>query len=154
MNPDNCQRESQVVADVRAGQWSAELRAHLACCETCGEAALVAESLQAEQQIGELPALPSAGQVWWKAQIRGRREDAERALKPVQVAQRTSAACALLALCFLIVHYAPQLQQWLNHLPAVVPSTEESLAGVFFASAIAIVAALSAGLSYLLHSSK
>jgi hypothetical protein len=154
MNLGNCQRESQVVAAVRAGQWSADLRAHLAGCEICAEAALVAELLQAEQQTAELPALPSAGQVWWKAQIRGRREDAEQVLKPVRVAQRTSAACALLALLFLILHYAPQLQQWLNHLPAVVPDTEESLARVFFASAIAVVAVLSAGLTYLLHSSK
>jgi hypothetical protein len=154
MNSSNCQRESQVVAAVRAGKWSADLRVHLAHCETCAEAALVAESLQAEQQTAELPALPSASQVWWKVQIRARREDAEQALKPVRVAQRTSAACALLALFFLILHYTPQLQQWLNHLPAVVPDTEDSLAGVFFASAIAFVAVVSAGLSYLLYSSK
>jgi hypothetical protein len=154
MNSGNCQRESEVVAAVRAGQWSTELRAHLAGCEICAEAVVVTEFLQAETQTECSPALPSAGQVWWKAQIRGRREDAEQALKPVRIAQRTSAACAVLALCFLILHYAPQLQQWFNHLPVVVPDTEESLAGIFFASAIAVVAVLSAGLSYLLHSSK
>jgi hypothetical protein len=153
MKLGNCQREPQVVTAVRVGEWSPELRAHLAHCENCAEAALVAEFLHAEQQTAD-HALPSGSQVWWKAQIRGRREDAERPLTPVRIAQWTSAACALLALLFLILHYAPQLQHWLNHLPGVVPDAEESLAGVFFGSALAFVAAVSAGLGYLLHSSK
>ncbi len=154
MNSRNCERESQVVTAVRAGQWDAGLRAHLVDCETCAEAAVVAEFLQAELQNGVAPPLPSGGQVWWKAQIRARREDAERALKPVRVAQRILGAGALLVFFFVFLHYAPQLQPWLNRLPAAAFDTKEPLAEVLFASAIGFVAVVSAGLTYLLRSSK
>jgi hypothetical protein len=154
MNSGNCQRESQVVAAVQAGEWSAELRGHLAYCSTCAEAALVAEFLQTEQRTAGLPAQPSAGQVWWKAQIRARREDAERALKPVWAVQRISSVCLLLAALFLIVRFGPQLQHWLNDLSEGAFNTSVPMAEVFLASAIAVVAVVSAGLTYLLHSSK
>lgn len=154
MNTHNCERESQVMAAVRAGQWGADLRAHLAHCENCAEAALLAEFLLFDLQTGGDPELPSAGQVWRKAQIRARRADAERALRPVRVVQKISALCVLLASLLPILHYGPQLQHRLNDLPALVLNTEESLTGVFFLTAIAFVVSVSAGLTYLLHSSK
>lgn len=155
MNVRNCQLEAQAAAAARSGEWSAELRRHVARCEACAEAALVGEFLQAESQSGDLPALPSAGQVWWKAQIRARRMDAERAVEPVRLAQRIAAAIALAALFVLTLHYAPQLQTWASHISgAAVLDTEERLGGVFLVSAAAFLAAVSAGLGFMLRWSK
>lgn len=153
MNLENCELEAQAAAAARSGEWSAELRAHVAGCETCAEAALVGEFLQAEPQSGHLPALPSAGQVWWKAQIRARRMDAQRALEPVRLVQRIAAACALAALFVLTLHYAPQLQTWASHISgAAVLDTEERLGGAFLFSAAGFLAAVSAGVSFMLRS--
>lgn len=154
MNSVNCHRESQAVAAARSGQWSAELRAHLARCQACADAALVVHFLQAQEESADLPALPSAGQVWWKAQIRTRRLDAERALEPVRLAQRIAAGCALAALLVLILRYAPQLQNWASRIPGAAFDMQDPLLGVFLGSAAAFLAAVSAGLSFMLHSSK
>lgn len=154
MNSGNCHRESQAVSATHSGQWSAELRAHVARCPACAEAVLVAELLQAGQRMAPLPALPSPGQVWWKVQIRARHQDAERALEPVCLAQRIAAGCGLAALFVLILVYAPQLQNWASRIPGAALDTQDPLLGVFLGSAVAFLAVVSAGLGFMLHSSK
>ncbi len=154
MNSGNCHRESQTVAAAHSGEWSLELRAHLARCQACADAVLVAEFLRAEQRIAELPAPPSAGQVWWKAQIRARHQDAERALEPVRLVQRIAAGCVLAALFVLILVYASQLRTWASHLAPAALGAEEPLAEVFLGSAVAFLAVISAGLGFMLRSSK
>jgi anti-sigma factor RsiW len=154
MNSGNCHRERQAIAATHSGEWSVELRAHLARCPACADAVLVAEFLQTEQETANLPAPPSGGQVWWKAQIRARRQDAERALEPVCLVQRIAVGCLLAALFVLSLHYAPQLRTWAGRLTPAALGAEEPLAEVFLGSAVAFLGVVSAGLGFMLHSSK
>lgn len=154
MKPGDCQHESEILAGVRSGRWSSELRSHLESCPACAEAAMVAEVLQQELQHDSGTTLPSAGQVWWRAQIRSRRLDAEHATRPVRVVQTIAAAFAVSGLVWLLLRYGPQLQQWLIQLPEAAENQGQPLAWIFLGTAAMFVAAVSAGLGYMRRSSK
>ncbi len=96
MNPAPCPCEERVAAAVRSGVWSDSLRAHAADCPCCGETMLVAGMLLAtarEDAPQEVP--PSAGLVWWKAQLRLRREARERIERPMRIFDHIAAAAGL-----------------------------------------------------------
>jgi hypothetical protein len=88
VNPAACEREREVARAVRSGLWSAELREHAAGCEACGEAMAVAAFLQS----GEDPVVPEAGLMWWRLELRARREKHARAMRPLVVAEGVAAA--------------------------------------------------------------
>ncbi len=90
-----CPREQEVIHAVRSGQWAEGLRAHFAECEACSETAMVAGFMLQAAETAETAA-PEAGFVWWKSQLRARREAAVRAEKPIIVAERAVAVAALL----------------------------------------------------------
>jgi hypothetical protein len=152
--PGECARESESLGAARSGDWSPELRSHLEGCAWCADAAMVAQALRQEMQAWEVPVLPSAGEVWWRAQIQARRLDAERAAQPVRLVQRIAAACSVMAMVFLLLLYAPHLQAWLKLLPAGAPEWGEPLGWVFLGITGTFIAAVSAGLGYIRHASK
>jgi hypothetical protein len=154
MKPSQCQHEAQVARVARSGEWDQQLRAHVAQCKGCAEVALVAEFLRQEPRAAEFALLPSAGQVWWRAQIRARQADAERALQPVRWVQRFATVCVLIGALLLIGRYAPQLQDWIQHLAPGTLDAQEPVAWVFLGTAVMFVAAISAGLGYMRHWSK
>lgn len=84
-----CECEELVVRAVRSGHWTDALRTHAASCESCAEAMLVA-GLMMEDAAHDEPAVPDAGLVWWKAELRFKRERAERALRPILFAERVA----------------------------------------------------------------
>ena len=94
-----CQFEDDVLMYVSTGRWPdrvpAELVAHAATCDVCGDLSIVAHAMDTER--GEVPAsarVPSAGTVWWHAQLRAREEAVKTVGRPITVAQ-----AALLAAC-------------------------------------------------------
>jgi len=90
-----CPREQETMNAVRTGQWTNELRAHFASCAACAETAMVAGFL--EQAAGTADTrVPEAGFVWWKSQLRARREAAARAERPIVVAERAAAVGTVL----------------------------------------------------------
>ena len=114
---------------------------------------MVVEALRQALPAEDSAALPSAGQVWWRAQIQARRADAERAVRPVRVVQTIASAFAVLSLVLLVLRYTSQLQQWLLHLPAAAESLEQPLVWLLGTAAM-FVAAVSAGLGFMRRSSK
>jgi len=88
-----CEFEPRIAAAVRTGHWSEELRAHAAGCEQCGETMLVAGALLASAM--EPVAVPEAGLVWWKTQLRLRHEAAERVTRPMRVFDRVASFAGL-----------------------------------------------------------
>jgi anti-sigma factor RsiW len=83
-----CLRSSDVVAAAVAGELShaagSELRQHLAECEACRDLALVVSALRGERDRARRDApAPSAGLVWWRAQLRERQDAERRAAAPV-----------------------------------------------------------------------
>lgn len=92
MTPFTCAREKELTHALRLGHWpqacSPDLRAHVAGCRVCSDLALVAGSLQAARTTATAaPQLPSAGALWWRAQLRRRNADLERIARPLLGAQ-------------------------------------------------------------------
>jgi len=94
-----CPFEDDVLMYVGTGRWPngapAELTAHAASCDVCGDLAVVAGAMDTER--GEVPVsarVPSAGTVWWHAQLRAREDAAKAVGRPITWAQ-----AALLAAC-------------------------------------------------------
>ena len=94
-----CVHEDDVLMYVGTGRWPdrapAELVSHAGTCAVCGELAMVSQAMGA-QRDEELSSarVPSAGTVWWHAQLRARQDAAKSAGKPMTFAQG-----ALLAAC-------------------------------------------------------
>jgi hypothetical protein len=91
-----CPRESDVITAVSHGRWATAdetLRQHAASCAACTEAREMAEMMSAleRETLGETR-LPSGGQMWWRAQLRARREARDAAARPVLIAQGLGAA--------------------------------------------------------------
>ncbi len=108
-----CHWSSDVVAAAVAGELShaadSELRRHLAECEPCRDLALVVSALRSERDRArrEAPA-PSAGLVWWRAELRERQEAARRATAPVTLVH----AAALVAVLIVAVVSFSTLARW------------------------------------------
>jgi hypothetical protein len=105
MKPVECGFEPEVLAAVIEGRWegAAELRAHAESCAICLEVAAVSVALREDREelLAAAP-LPDAGLVWWKAQLRARREAAKVAGRPITAAQVMALATAagLAGACF------------------------------------------------------
>ena len=134
-----CDRSADVVAAAIAGELShatdTELRRHLAECESCRDLALVVSALRGERDRArrEAPA-PSAGLVWWRAELRERQEAARRAEAPVTLVH----AAALVAVLVVAVVSFSVFARWAGTAPLTdflptLPTWSEasqSLAGV------------------------
>jgi hypothetical protein len=85
-----CVREDEVLMMVSTGRWPeaapAELRTHADHCEVCRELGLAAAAISNDAEVF-MPSLPSSGTVWWRAQLRARREAARQVGRPITAAQ-------------------------------------------------------------------
>jgi len=97
-----CPCESELTRLLRQGAWpeaaAPELRSHVAGCPSCtAQAELLTGLRQMRAEAVTQPHLPPAGQIWWRAQLRRRREAAERLHRPLLGAQLFALAVALFA---------------------------------------------------------
>lgn len=122
MNATSCDREIEVLRTVQAGRWpeasDPDLCAHVAGCTACGEVALVACALlEADTWTGtEAHPLPQASLVWWKAQLRARREAVERASEPIAIFEQVAYAFGCLALLGIAIWQWARIEGWLGGL--------------------------------------
>src|SRR5258707_1035438 len=105
-----CNKEQEVFEALQSGrlasEWGEPLRQHIAECSNCADLALVAEFLQEESDLTLANVkVPSAALVWWKAQLRARREAAQQALRPVRIAERVALGSALLGALAVLVWF-------------------------------------------------
>ncbi len=87
-----CVREREVAQLLEFGQWPqaspAELRTHAAGCRVCSQRVLLTVRLRAARaQAMAAAQLPSAGTLWWRAQLRRRNEALVRVSRPLLGAQ-------------------------------------------------------------------
>ncbi|MCC6389846.1 MAG: hypothetical protein IT167_04520 [Bryobacterales bacterium] len=120
MQPEFCPEESRMLEALKMGSLPPELEAHAERCRACTETRLVSDFLAAEATV----VVPPPGLVYWKSELRARREQAELALRP---ARRMQAAAVVV-------------------LPAM------AIAGAAMYSGSAWVTAASAGFTLLLIS--
>jgi hypothetical protein len=107
MNPVECEFESEVLSATLQSRWpdrvDAQLRAHVAECAICSDVVVIAGAIDdAREEAYARAVVPDSGRVWWRAQLRARREAAQTAGRPITAAQVIAFACAvgLLGACF------------------------------------------------------
>ena len=96
-----CPREQEVLDAITAGRWPEklgnELSQHVSSCTVCADLGLVAQAFNDDCQAAfENVRVPSAGLVWWKAELRARREAVRTANRPINIAQWAAAGSGFL----------------------------------------------------------
>ncbi len=104
MRQIECAFESEVVMAVVQSRWpdraDAELREHVKTCEICADVAAVAGAIECALEesaacVAFPGTLPDSGLVWWKAQMRARREAVAAAGRPITAVHLAAFACAV-----------------------------------------------------------
>jgi hypothetical protein len=117
-----CREQVGVIEAVQAGRDADErMRAHLASCASCREAAdAVAWMRRLGGTADERRPLPPAATIWWKAQLARRWEAERRASRPIERMQRAEVALGLVSLAALAAWAWPALPSWLPRLAALM----------------------------------
>lgn len=129
MSEKRCKLEPAVLAAARTQVWSDDLRRHLEGCPGCTDALMV-ERFLASENVGAPTdsRLPTADQVWWRAELRRRREMAERAQLPIRVLEKVAQLGGVAAAGVGLAWSAPTLLSWLGHLvPTQTPTADVTL---------------------------
>jgi predicted anti-sigma-YlaC factor YlaD len=92
MTDMECPREQEVTEAIATGRWpglaGSEVAAHTASCDVCRDVVDVARAVFEDAQLARRNApIPPAGLVWWRAQLRARREVAETVGRPITYVQ-------------------------------------------------------------------
>jgi hypothetical protein len=109
MSRAECPREREVLDALSSNRWpdrlGDDLSKHVEGCAFCKDLGLVAQALSADFSTAiEQAKVPSAGLVWWRAEIRARQDSIQTASRPIAlahyigVAGATVVALALLSL--------------------------------------------------------
>ena len=107
-----CPREQEVIDAMTTMQWpercAAELQAHVAACEGCRDlVATVAPLSEAWLENRADAHVPASGMVWWRAQMRARREAASTAARPITVVQAIAGLAGLVLLVGTLALLSP-----------------------------------------------
>ena len=100
MIPVECPRESDVLDAVASEKWphrvAPELAVHVASCAVCSDIAAVATAIRTAHEVAwRDAAIPSSGQVWWRADMRARQEAIRTASRPIAIAQAAAVLVAV-----------------------------------------------------------
>ena len=117
---NGCENEARILEALGQGvapeAMDEPLRRHIAGCASCAEVISVYELFQVDsEQLCAAAPLPNAGRVWWRATLAARRAAAERALRPIQIAERFALAVGAGALVALLIFAAPWVAGQLAH---------------------------------------
>jgi hypothetical protein len=101
-----CQHETEILDAVASGRWpnrvDAELREHVSGCVICSDVATISNLFREDYASAlEQARVPSAGLVWWKSELRARREAVRVASRPI--AWVSAIACVCAAVAFMLV---------------------------------------------------
>jgi hypothetical protein len=100
MTAIECPRESDVLDAIASKRWPhrvvRELADHVASCAPCTDVVAVATAIHADQEASwQDAAIPSSGQVWWRAEMRVRQEAIRKASRPIAIVQAAAVLVAL-----------------------------------------------------------
>jgi hypothetical protein len=148
-----CAREHDLLTALQSSRWpdacDDALRSHVASCRSCAELVdLSLALLDDHRALVQEAAVPSSAIVWWRAQMRSRREAAEQVTQPITVVQGLALACAAGLLVAAAGYFNPTFRraiEWsvsavksFDGLPLPLP-TAETLANPMIAGGIAAV---------------
>lgn len=96
MSDLQCHREDEVLDALGRGFIGAELREHLDECSTCGELHQLAGALLEDRVVAvKEAAVPSAGTMWWRMQMRQRHDAQAAARRSLFIGQALTLTIAL-----------------------------------------------------------
>jgi len=103
MTAERCPREDELLDALGRGYVGAELDAHVRSCTLCKELRLVAGALL-EDRVKAVAnaAVPSAGTMWWRMQLRQRQEAQALARRSLFVGQAVTLAVAMILVVTLL----------------------------------------------------
>ena len=112
MKHKSCENEVRILEalgqGVAPGAFEEPLRQHVADCASCAEMISVYELFQSDsKQLCAAAPVPEVGRVWWRATLAARQAAANRALRPILIAERIALAIGGGALIALLVLAAP-----------------------------------------------
>ena len=130
-----CPREQELLDALTSSRWPERcepaLRAHVGSCAVCADTLAVALPLLMEGDAAYAEAqVPSSGMVWWRAQLRARREAERAASRPIAIVQAVAFACGavLVTIAALWARPAlPNMREWLINLRGSVVADATSL---------------------------
>lgn len=157
MHKHECPREHELLDALQASRWPAacdeELQAHVAGCPSCTELlAVVAPLLDEQRGLVQEAAVPSSAIVWWRAQMRFRREAMEKASQPISFVQGIAIACAAGLLTTVLGIFVPTFRRslsWMIETTASWPGLSLPAIGDPLASPIVVGALAALGLCAL-----
>ena len=141
MNVPVCAREVEALEIVLSGGWpacaDADLRSHVDQCQVCADVVAIAVAMQEEHSLACQQAhVPTAGLVWWRAELRARQEAARKAARPMTLVQGVGGACLVAALLTIAGLFSPwlrtQVSGWID-LPVRWPSVDPTAVAALFA---------------------
>ena len=153
----SCSREAELIVALREQRWpeacEPELRVHVSLCSSCTDLVLVSQAMrQAHHDATEQALLPSAGILWWRAQVQRRNGAIERVNKPIVLAEKIAWAGTCAAALALTLWQRHQIGEFFSSLGKISQPVTLS-AGNLLASAdgwtIALLAAAVGTLSLL-----
>lgn len=113
-----CAREEDVIDAVASCRWpdgAADLHEHVRTCRVCADlVAIIEPLLDARDVAWQNARVPSSAVVWWRAQMRARREAARQATRPLTIAQSVGAVAGIVVLCSVAWLLAPWLDSPLS----------------------------------------
>jgi len=132
MSPFSCSRESETVRASWSGAWPAgcdeNLQQHVRSCTVCREAVQLAGAFREDREAATHEArIPPSGLVWWRAQLRARREAAVVAERPVAVAHGLAVVAALAAAVGVTWALLPSVRAFFAGVASSVPAPADVL---------------------------
>jgi len=114
MSRIECPYESEILDAVASGRWpdrlDAELRNHASSCGICSEVAMVSAMYRDEYASAmDQVRVPSAGLVWWKSELRARREAVRVASRPITLVTGIAGTCAIAVMAIVLLAFSKEL---------------------------------------------
>ena len=127
MRKNECAREHELLEALQSSQWpqgtDVSLQDHVASCAACTQlVSVVGALLEDRQELMQEAAVPSSAIVWWRAQMRSRREAAERAVQPISFVQGIALACAVGLLATALGIFVPTFRRSLSWVAETLTS--------------------------------
>ncbi len=122
MKPADCELTGRTIEAIRSGDWSEELLAHVAACESCRLARWMGKFAAGMDAGAAAP--PEAELIWLKARIRQRSRTPGRAMLPLRAGQWLGAA----GLGLLLAGFSSSLRELSFLFGALAPGLPETFA--------------------------
>jgi len=117
MTDTTCHREHEVLAAVKTGDITDELRVHALECQECTEVVLVAGFMnRGAKHVGAAGPLPDSEYLWWRANLKQREIQSQRATSVISLIQRVSLVAGGLVTLTLLRGVLPELFSWIAGL--------------------------------------